>query len=110
MHEILFHAYEIVFRAHEIVFRAHEIVFRAHEIVFRARTRKQKKTKYCRSGNICEVLIFANFARMTNLRIQEFRENYYYDSTTKEKEKFAKIPKSDIRENLNTRIVPIYSK
>ena len=32
---------------------------------------------YCRSGNIREVLIFANFARRTNLRIQESRGNYY---------------------------------
>ena len=34
-------------------------------------------TIYCTSGNIREVLIFANFAR-TNSRIQESRENYYY--------------------------------
>ena len=41
---------------------------------------------YCRSGNIREVLIFANFARKTSSRIQESRENYYYyNSGTKEK-------------------------
>ena len=44
---------------------------------------------YCRSGNIREVLIFANFAR-TNSRIQESRENYYYHSATEEKCKFTK--------------------
>ena len=37
---------------------------------------------YCRSGNICEVLIFA---RSTNLQIQESRENYYYNNATIEK-------------------------
>ena len=40
---------------------------------------------YCRSGNTREVLIFANFARRTNSRIQESREKYYYNSATKEK-------------------------
>ena len=40
--------------------------------------------KYCRSVNIPEVLIFANFARRTNSRIQESRENYYYNSATEE--------------------------
>ena len=40
-------------------------------------------------GNIREVLIFANFRRRTHSRIKESRENYYYDSATKEKEKFA---------------------
>ena len=38
---------------------------------------------YCRSGNICEVFIFANFARKTNSRIQESREYLYYNSTVK---------------------------
>ena len=37
---------------------------------------------YCRSGNIREVLIFE---RKTNSRIQELRENYYYNSAAKEK-------------------------
>ena len=36
--------------------------------------------EYCRSSNICGVLIFANFAREKNSRIQEYRENYYYNS------------------------------
>ena len=45
-----------------------------------------RATNYCRSGNIREVLIFANFAKRTNSRIQESRENY--NITTKEKEKF----------------------
>ena len=45
---------------------------------------------YCRSGNISEVLIFANFAR-TNSRIQESHENYYYNSANNEKCEFAKI-------------------
>ena len=46
---------------------------------------------YCRSGNIREVLIFANFARRTNSRIQEPRENYHYNSATEK--------------NLNSRIL-----
>ena len=40
---------------------------------------------YCRSGNIREVLIFANFARITYSRIQEPRKNYFYNSAIKEK-------------------------
>ena len=44
---------------------------------------------YSRSGNIREVLIFPNFARRTNSRILESRENYYYIISTKEKWKFA---------------------
>ena len=40
---------------------------------------------HCRSGNIREVSIFANFARSTNSQIQDSRENYYYSSGTKEK-------------------------
>ena len=47
------------------------------------------KTAYYRFGNIREFLIFANFARRTNSRIQESREYYYYNSITKEKEKSA---------------------
>ena len=54
----------------------------------------------CRSGNISEVLIFANFERRTNSRIQESRENYYYNSTNKQKKNansrlfnFVKSPK-----------------
>ena len=39
---------------------------------------------YCRSDTIREVLIFANFATRINTRIQEFRENYYYNTATKE--------------------------
>ena len=42
---------------------------------------------YCRSGNIREVLIFANFARRTYSRNQESRKNYYYNSATEENEK-----------------------
>ena len=38
---------------------------------------------YYRSGNIREVLIFANFERRTNSRTQQYRENNYGD--TKEK-------------------------
>ena len=37
---------------------------------------------YCRSGNIRKVLIFSTFARRSNLRIEEFRENYYHKSDT----------------------------
>ena len=48
--------------------------------------------KYCRSGNIREVLIFAYFARRTNSRIQESRENY--KNATEEKWKF---PNSELR-------------
>ena len=40
---------------------------------------------YCRSGHIRDVLIFTNFATRTSSRIQEFRENYYYNSATREK-------------------------
>ena len=29
-----------------------------------------------------DLVIFANFARRTNSRIQEYRENYYYNSAT----------------------------
>ena len=36
--------------------------------------------KYCTSGNIREVLIFANFVRRTNSRIEESGENYYYNN------------------------------
>ena len=42
----------------------------------------------CRSGDIREVLIFANSMRRTNSRIQESSENYY-NSATKEKYEFA---------------------
>ena len=55
--------------------------------------------KYCRSGNIREVLIFANFAWRTNSRIQDSRENYYYDSATKEKGKFANTKLRDKSQN-----------
>ena len=34
---------------------------------------------YYKSGIFHEVLIFTNFARRTNLRIEESRENYYYN-------------------------------
>ena len=43
------------------------------------------KTKYCRSDNFREVLFFGNFARRVNSRMQESRENYHYNSATKEK-------------------------
>ena len=39
--------------------------------------------KYCKSGNIREVSVFANFASSTNSRIQESLENYYYNIATK---------------------------
>ena len=45
----------------------------------------QKLNSYCRSDNLREVLIFANFAGRDNSRIQEYRENYYYKSATKRK-------------------------
>ena len=69
---------------------------------------------YCKSGNIGEVLIFANSARMANSRIQNSRKNYYYNSATKEKWKFrilnfVKVPKSEIRKYLNTKNYQIYS-
>ena len=41
---------------------------------------------YCRSGNVCEVLIFT---RRTNSRIQESCKKYYYNSAAKEKLKFV---------------------
>ena len=40
------------------------------------------------TGNICEVLIFANFARKTNLRTQKSHDFFHYISDTKEKLKF----------------------
>ena len=66
----------------------------------------------CRSGNIREVLIFANFARRTISRIQEYRENYYYNSATEGQLKYAnsylceKSRNQKIRENLDTRKLP----
>ena len=62
---------------------------------------------YCRSGNILEVLIFANFARRTNSRIQESLENYYYNIALLKKNEnsrilnFVKSPK--IRNSRSTR-------
>ena len=50
------------------------------------------RSNCCRSGNVREVLtclIFANLARMTNSRIQEYRKNNYNNSAIKEKKKFA---------------------
>ena len=58
---------------------------------------------YCRSGNIREVLIFANFARRTNSRIQESREEYYYNSPTKEKWKLANSKLREKSQNKNSR-------
>ena len=46
---------------------------------------------YCRSGNIREVLIFANFARRTNSRIQESLEKYYYNIALLKKNKNSRI-------------------
>ena len=53
---------------------------------------------YCRSGNIREVLIFANFVGGGNSRIQDSRENYYYNRATKksQNQKFAKIETREI--------------
>ena len=45
-----------------------------------------ENARYCRSSNICWVSIFANFARRTNSRMQECRENYTHNSATKENE------------------------
>ena len=66
---------------------------------------------YCRSGNIREVLIFANFARRINSRIQDSRENYYYNSACKKNEyspilNFVKSTK--IIKSLNSRILQKY--
>ena len=47
-----------------------------------------KYNEYSRSGNIHEVLFFANFAR-TNSLFQETREKYYYYSVIDEKGKFT---------------------
>ena len=41
---------------------------------------------YFRSGNIREVLIFANFTRRTNSLILDSFENYYYNSAIEELE------------------------
>ena len=50
---------------------------------------------YCVSGNIRQVLIFPKFARRTNSRIHESRENYYYNSASKVK---WKLSNSKLRE------------
>ena len=47
----------------------------------------------------------------TNSRIQESRENYFYNSATEENENllilnFVKVPNSEIQENLNTQKLP----
>ena len=54
-------------------------------------TQDQLLGKYCRSGNISEILILANFVRRTYLRIQESSENYYYNSATKENMKIREF-------------------
>ena len=59
------------------------------------------KEKYCRCGDIREVLIFASFARRTNSRIQVSRDNYYYISATKENWKFANIKPREKSQNQN---------
>ena len=52
-------------------------------------TRANVNRIYCRSSNICEVLIFANFTRKTNSQIQESRELYHDISAIKEQWKFT---------------------
>ena len=76
---------------------------------------------YCRYGNICEVLIFVNFARRTNSRIQESPGNYYYNIATKEekfvnykqreKSKNKKFSKIKTREMIKftVRYIPVYN-
>ena len=66
-------------------------------------------TVYCKSGNIREVLIFANFAGSTNSRIHEFRDNYFYNSATKKKYiyKHAKITRSTVVAASNHKRVPL---
>ena len=53
-----------------------------------------------RSGNIREVLIFANFVKRKNSRILESRVYYYYNNTTEEKLKFANSKFRENSENL----------
>ena len=55
-------------------------------------TKKHTQFIYFRYGDICEILIFA---RRTNSRIQESRENYFYNSALKKK---IKIANSKLRE------------
>ena len=67
---------------------------------------------YCRSGNIYEVLIFANFATRTFSRIYESRENYYHNRAAKKNKKsqiliFMKSPK--IRNSRKFKHAKIYS-
>ena len=57
------------------VFRQHTDILQIYHCIL--------QSNYCRSGNIREVLIFANFARRTISRIQKSCENYYYNSATK---------------------------
>ena len=65
--------------------------------------------EHCRSGNICVVLIFMNFARRKNLRITESGENYYYNSATDEKCKiFVKSPKIRKFKHANTTRSTVY--
>ena len=54
--------------------------------------------KYCRYIRVA--YIFANFERRTNARIQEYLENYYYNSAIKEKFKF---PNSKLREKIQNK-------
>ena len=62
--------------------------------------------KYCRSGNICEVCIFANFMRMANSRIS-LKLLFQY-SATEEKEKLAN---SKLREkSQNQKFVKNYNR
>ena len=51
---------------------------------------------YCRSGDIRDVLIFA---RRTNSQNQESRGNFYYNSATKEKWKFANSEQREKSQN-----------
>ena len=71
------------------------------------------RSNCCRSGNVREVLtclIFANLARMTNSRIQEYRKNNYNNSAIKEKKNlrilnFVKSPKiRNLRKFKHTKI------
>ena len=67
---------------------------------------------YCISGNIREVLFFANFARRTNLRIGESREIVIIialpiiEIDNSRIPDVVNIPKSQIRENINTLKLP----
>ena len=70
--------------------------------------------RYCRSGNMREILIFANFASWTNSRFKNLAKVIFIKMLLKklkfENSKLHEKSKTKIPENLNTRKLPdLYS-